>query len=126
LYYPELQDVWVDGALVHKKIHSAFKFIPISHNLPILKGWLADTTSWIIGIERETELFRQNGDLAQGIFPRNEESCFGKYGQCSFLPICSTCNDPSQLEGPPESYKVDKWEPFEELGIEKLLLQDPK
>lgn len=125
MFYPDLQDVWVDGALVHKKIHNAFKFIPISHNLEILKGWLEDTTEWIGIIEEHTARFLDNGDLSHGKFPRNEDSCFGKYGQCSFLPICGTCNDPSQLDGPPEGYKVDKWEPFEELGIEKLLLKDP-
>lgn len=125
MYYPDLQDVWVDGALVHKKVHNAFKFIPVSHGLPILKGWLEDTTQWIALIERHTGLYIAGSDLAGGVFPRNEDSCFGKYGQCSFLPICGTCNDPSQLPGPPDGYKVDKWEPFEELGIEKLLLKDP-
>jgi len=122
MFYPDLQDVWVDGALVHKKVHSAFKFIPISHGLPILKGWLEDTTTWINAIEHHTDMYRNSPEgLLGGVFPRNEDSCFGKYGQCSFLPICGTCNDPSQLPGPPAGYKVDKWEPFEELGIEKLL-----
>lgn len=121
LYYPDLQDVWIDGALVHKKVHSAFKFIPISHSLPILAGWLEDTKAWIFQITRDTEAFQSQGTLEHGVFPRNEDSCFGKYGQCSFLPICGTCNDPSRLPGPPAGYKVDKWEPFNELGIDKLL-----
>lgn len=120
VYHPDLQDVWVDGALVHKKIHSAFKFIPVSHTLPILKGWLEDTTDWIHNIESHTFRYREEGNLSRGTFPRNEDSCFGKYGQCPFLPICGTCNDPSQLPGPPPGYRVEKWEPFEELGIGRL------
>lgn len=122
VYHPDLQDVWVDGALVHKKVHNAFKFIPISHTLPILQGWLEDTTNWILQIEKQTQRYenKQEKSLKGGIFPRNEDSCFGKYGQCPFLPICGTCNDPSLLPGPPPGYKVEKWEPFDELGIDKL------
>jgi hypothetical protein len=121
LYHEDLRDVWVDGALVHKKIHGAFKFIPVSHSLPILKGWIMDTTAWIEAIEKHTALYEERGTLDHGTFPRNEDSCFGKYGQCQFLPICGTCNDPSQLSEVPPGFRVDKWSPFDELGIEKLL-----
>lgn len=121
LYYPDLQDVWIDGALVHKKIHNAFKFIPQSHNLSILKGWLEDTMSWIIALEEHTERYNERGNLSGGVFPRNEDSCFGKYGTCSFLNICSTCSDPSLLPLAPPGYKVDPWKPFDELGIDKLI-----
>ena len=111
IYHEDLQDVWVDGALVHKKIHNAFKFIPVAHGLPILKGWIEDTTTWIQAIEFHTVKFEERETLQGGIFPRNEDSCFGKYGHCPFLRICGTINDPSELPEVPSGYKVEKWEP---------------
>lgn len=120
LYYPDLQDVWVDGALVHKKVHDAFKFIPVAHGKTLLQEWVMDTGVWIHTIQSHTEEYKRNGNLERGTFPRNEESCFGKYSKCPFLSICSTCSDPSTLEEVPAGYKVEPWEPFDELGIDKL------
>lgn len=121
LYYPDLQDVWVDGALVHRKVNDAFKIVPISHSAPLLKEWIIDTRRWIESIQWELREFAAVGDLSKGTFRKNEDSCFGKFGRCPFLSICSTQSDPSKLKEPPLGYKVEKWEPFDELGIDRLL-----
>lgn len=121
MYYPNLRDVWVDGALVHNKVHDAFIRIPVAHAMPLLEEWLRDTRKWIIGIQMDIQEYTEQGSLESGAFQRNEDNCFGKYSKCPFLNICTTCSDPSQLLGPPPGYKVEKWEPFDELGIDRLV-----
>lgn len=119
--YPNLQDVWVDGALVHKKVHDAFKLIPISHAWPLLEEWIADTRQWIIEIQKEEYQLAKQGELSAGMFRKNEDQCFGKYSKCPFLAICSVCTNPLALDGPPMGYKVERWEPFEILKLDQLL-----
>lgn len=121
LFYGNCNGVWVDAALVHRKVHDAFKFIPQSHNIVLLQEWIFTTEAWVKEIIREEDKFRSLGYLESGDFKKNEESCFGKYGPCAFLDICRTVADPSKLEEPPMGYEVSKWEPFDVLGLEKLV-----
>lgn len=121
VYYPNLQDVWVDASLVHKKVHDAFKFIPVNHSLPLLEEWIRDSTRWITGMLENEEEYKKEGNLQTGAFPRNEDSCFGKYSRCPFLSICATCSDPSQLREPPPGYKHERWEPFDTLGLDRII-----
>ncbi len=121
LYYPGLDGVWVDAALVHKKIHDAFKFIPVNHNVTLLLEWLEDMKQWVTRIQVEEAKFEVEGELKPGMFPRNEESCFGKYGHCPFLDICRTVSDPSKLNGAPPGYVHEVWSPFDTLGLDKLI-----
>lgn len=123
LYFPGLDGVWVDGALVHKKVHDKFKFIAIKHPVPLLVEWLEDTKNWIERINKDKADLEANGRLTAGCFPKNEESCFGKYGACPFLDICRHVTDPTQLDGPPAGYKEEVWEPFSVLGLDKLVAQ---
>ena len=123
LYFPGLDGVWVDGALVHKKIHDRFKLIPVKHPLPLLLEWLDDTKNWINRIKLDTASWIAEGKLTGGAFPKNEDNCFGKYGTCQYLDICRHCTDPTQLDGPPQGFKEEKWEPFETLGLDKLVKQ---
>ncbi len=106
------EQVWVDAALVHKQVHNAFRFIPVSHQMPLLQEWVGDTKLWIERIEADTK---------KGYFPKNESSCVGKYGPCTFLDICRTTHDPDKLQEPPPGYIVEKWEPFETLNIAELI-----
>lgn len=115
LFFPRLAQVWVDAALVHKTVR-AFRFIPVSHQLPLLEEWIRDTREWITRIEH---------DLGRNYFPKNESSCMGKFGPCSFLPICQTTPDKEvdvrEAEDPPAGYLMEKWEPFDILHIDKIL-----
>lgn len=124
LYYPDLQDVWIDGALVHQKVHDAFKFVPVSHSNILLREWIIDTKRWIEHIQEDFAEYDKQGSLETGAFQKNEDSCFEKYGRCPFLNICSTCADPTKLRDVPHGYKVEKWEPFDELGIDRLMQQE--
>ncbi len=121
LYFPGLDGVWVDGALVHKKVHDKFKLIPVKHSIPLLVEWLDDTKNWINRIKVDTEQYLAAGKLTAGCFPKNEDNCFGKYGTCPYLDICRHCTDPTQLDGPPAGFKEEKWEPFSVLGLDKLV-----
>lgn len=122
LYFPGLDGVWVDAALVHKKVHDAFRFIPVSHNIELLREWIGTTTTWAMTIT-EAKRKHQAGFPLEMTFPKNEDSCFGKYGTCPFLDICRTCADPTKLDGPPPGFKKEMWEPFSILGLNKLVQQ---
>ena len=121
IYYPKLQDVWVDCALVHKKVHDGFKFVPVSHRWELLKSWITSTRRWIEEIQRETEEYERVGDLSLGTFRMNDDACYTKYGRSPFLDIYTTIDDPSKLDGPPPGYMVEKWEPFDMLKLDQLV-----
>lgn len=121
LYYPRLDGVWVDAALVHAKVHDAFKFIPVSHKFDLLEEWIGDTRGWILRILADEHAYNTAGELAPGVFPKNEDNCYGKYGQCPFLNICRTTVDPGKLKEVPPGYVKEVWEPFSVLGLDKLV-----
>lgn len=123
LSYKEDVSVWVDCALVHKKVHNGFTFVAISHQFPILQEWLEDTTNWVQRILADEQRFEASQSLQNGVFPKNENSCMGKFGPCSYLDICRTCSNPERLKAVPEGYKVEAWEPFSVLGLDKLIQQ---
>lgn len=123
LYYPGLSGVWVDAALVHKKKHDVFKFIPVAHKFDLLEEWIGDTRGWISRILADEAAYESSDNLEHGVFPKNEDSCFGKYGSCPYLTICRTTADPTKLDSVPPGYEVEKWEPFSTLGLDKLVQQ---
>jgi len=123
LYFGNINAVWVDAALVHKKVHDAFKFIPVAHNFILLEEWLQNTVKWITEISAEEDLYAKEGKLLPGMFKKNDESCFGKFGACSYIDICRTIADPSVLPEPPVGFVHEVWEPFSILGLEKLVAE---
>lgn len=124
LHYGDTDAVWVDAALVHKKIHNAFKFIPVSFNEEILREWISSTAEWIRVIRDEERMFEGVKELTPRMFKKNLQSCYGKYGACPFIDICRTCADPSKLPGPPPGFVVERWEPFNVLGLNKIVETD--
>ncbi len=124
LFYAGLDGVWVDAALVHKKIHNAFKFIPVAHKFDLLTEWIADTGEWIHRIRRDIQSYNSEGKLVAGTFPKNEDNCYGKFGVCPFLNICRTTVDPSALTQVPPGYVEELWEPFSVLGLDKIVTGD--
>lgn len=121
LFFENLTQVWVDGALVHKKVHDAFKFVPVAHQFPMLEEWITDTRQWVTRVQRDTAQWNANRVLKDGNFPKNENSCLGKYGACQFKDICQSVADPSKLDSVPQGYKEERWEPFDILGMDKLI-----
>ncbi|HEX6826445.1 MAG TPA: PD-(D/E)XK nuclease family protein [Nitrospiraceae bacterium] len=122
MYHPEkFGGIWVDGALVHKTIHDGFKFIPVKHGMDLVKEWLADTQQWVERINQDTISFQNDGHLVRGTFPKNENHCFGKYGRCPYVDLCRTKADVFAGEDVPFGYMVEAWEPFETLGLSKII-----
>lgn len=121
LYYPGLTQIWVDCALVHKTVHNAFRFVPVSHSFPLIKEWLSDTQEWVARIEMDELKFQRSGHLTAGCFPKNENACYGKFGACGYLDICRTTSDVAAGAEPPPGYIVEKWSPFDVLGLDKIL-----
>lgn len=125
--FPGVDQVWIDGALVHKTVHDAFKFLPSIASMEGLDQWLYETKRWIGRIEEETafiehELTRQ--DLMPA-FAKNTKQCIGKYGVCSYYNACHmSSGQPNQWDKPPVGYVEERWEPFKILNIEKLGLED--
>jgi len=106
--------VLVDGALVHANVHDRFRFIPVDRSRPELEMWLGETTELIHEIST-----RVSTGLGARLFPRNTESCFGRYGRCPFFDICRFTANPDTLDGPPDGFIVDKWEPFDFHELQK-------
>lgn len=120
LFFEGLEQVWVDAALVHKKVHDKFKFIPISHHFSLLEQWVADTCEWVSRIYRDEDKFASTGRLGQGTFPKQTEACFNKFGACQFVDICRTQSSPEDIPLP-EGYTHEEWSPFSVLKLHKLL-----
>jgi hypothetical protein len=104
--------VWINAVLVHAKVHNKFKFIPIMHGKETLVEWLENTKTWIEKLQADT---------SKQTFAMNEGHCFNQYGSCSYLPICSTCHNLTELIEPPEGYIIEKWEPFDEIELQTLI-----
>ena len=115
LFFEGMQQVWVDAALVHKKEHNHFRFIPIAHQVNIIEEWIKDTGNWIDRLE---------ADFKAGYFPKNENSCQGKFGSCTYINLCRTMPDNMIPDEPPPGFMVEKWEPFSILQLERLAGQN--
>lgn len=115
--------IWVDAALVHKTVHDKFKFIPVSYATEAMDAWLWETRDWANRIISEKARLEGASKTATHMtaFPRNDFSCQGKYGRCQFLDICRSEPNPAKLKRPPEGFKEDHWEPFDVLGLDKIM-----
>ncbi len=119
--------VWVDGALVHKTVHDAFKFIPVERRLSALDAWLFDTLEWIEQIEHWklilTDIQTKPLEPVLRAFPKNTEGCYKYNKLCPYFDVCRFTDNPEKIPTPP-GFEVKKWEPFDILGIEKLGLEN--
>ena len=113
--YFQTDQVWIDAALVHKKVHDKFRFVPVQHQQPIILEWIESTCDWVT---------RLNRDIERNYFPKNEGNCVGKYGACQFMDICRTQPAPAELKEAPYGYVVEPWSPFDTLGLDKLIQGD--
>lgn len=122
-----MKSVYVDAALVHKNHHDCFKFIPIERVLAQLDASVEDTREWILRVEADKAKLREiraNGSSHMGgCFPKNTESCQGKYGTCGYHALCKFKANPETMEREPDGYMVEVWEPFSILGLEELGLE---
>lgn len=117
--YGNVKQVWVDAALVHKKVHDCFKFIPVGATFAALDAWLWEARDWVERVESERErLLNMTGaEKVLTAFPKNTEQCCDKYGMCSFIDICRGYPNPEQLREPPAGFIFEPWNPFDLLHI---------
>lgn len=125
-YGKQAGGVLVDIALVHKTEHSWFKLLPLTRRTELLDSWLNDTRDWIFRIERDRD--RLANDVSEEhevmtAFPRNTESCFNYNTMCSYRDVCRFHENPHRLETP-DNFTEDKWNPVEELHLEKIGIND--
>lgn len=122
-YQQDKIELWVDAALVHKKIHNGFKYIPVSRLTAMLDVWLSETRHWIDGIQRELKNLtaeKQMGVQVMKSFPKNTSSC-SNFAGCSYRDLCKVLVNPEELAEAPLGYVEEKWEPFDILNIQSIL-----
>jgi hypothetical protein len=126
LLYPDnFKGVWIDAALVHKTIHNGFRKIPINKNLEMLDAFLWEAIYWANDIDTSLKMLEECSpdDPYMRTFPKNTESCQDYYG-CAYQSVCRFHPNPMRVEHPPEGFKVERWEPFKELELEKIGLEE--
>jgi hypothetical protein len=125
LLYPDsFKGVWVDAALVHKTVHNGFRVIPIDKSLSMLDAWLWEAIYYANEIDTSLKMLEvcSPDDPYMRTFPKNTESCQDYYG-CVYQSVCRFHPNPMRVDTP-EGFKVEKWEPFKELELEKIGLEE--
>lgn len=126
LYGEAFKGVWVDGALVHKTVHDAFKFIPCDRQFNTLDLWLWETRARIKSILNDINS-RSTLDGSESFlnaFPRNTDYCMAYNRACTFGPLCRFYPNPDVLTETPDGYIKSKWQPFDELKLSKIGLKE--
>src|SRR5574337_197466 len=127
IYGKAVKAVWVDAALVHAAEHGGFRLIPVERQFEQLAAWHWETLDWIERIEEnkrrrlalESTILDGGADIPTFLtaFPKNTSAC-SNYGQCSYLHLCKSLNNP-EIEvvtgEPPLGFEEKKWEPFNEI-----------
>lgn len=121
LYGDKAKGVMIDGALVHKTVHEGFTFIPIERAMSQLDAWLWETLYQIRVIQNDNKHVDQFKDAPfLPAFPKNTGSCIDFNTQCTYMELCKFLANPSARDDVPQGFVEEKWEPFKELGIDKL------
>ena len=119
--------VWVDGSLVHKKVHDGFVWIPIERQHNMLDAWLWETLYWIKLIEENRAAIEQPGAAEQpfmAAFPKNTNACQDFARNCPFIDLCKAWPNPLAKADPPD-FDKEPWSPFDRLMLEKLGMENP-
>jgi len=125
LYGDKFKGVNVDAALVHLKIHDAFKVIPIQRQIEQLDAWLHETLYWVERLKTEQLALKYNKEVYQyesfmPAFPKNTDDCFSFMTRCSYSDFCKMRANPLTYEETPDGYKIEHWSPFDELELKKI------
>ena len=106
-YGPRFAEVMVDVAVINEKPSNQkiFGLFPVPTSKEVVDEWLRNQYTWSLRLYESEKLLNQKASLSFS-FPRNEESCVGKYGMCEYFNLCKFVPDPSTLTEPPVGYMV--------------------
>lgn len=126
-YGDKFKSVWVDGALVHKTIHDGFKFLPFERQFEMLDAWLWETRTNIANINQQMinlEEYRAGKELPfLPAFPKDTDRCRDFWKSCEFKGICRFVSNPEHITIP-QGLVEQRWEPFNELELERIGLEE--
>lgn len=123
LYGDDLKYLYVDAALVHKEVHDGFKFIGINRAVEQLDAWLYETHYFMEEIRHNMEVLYNNDWQKEpylAAFPKNTNACFEYMRPCPYRDVCRMVSNPEKQKDPPPGMVVEKWQPFDVLGLEQL------
>lgn len=104
-YGSHARGVLVDAAMVHKKVHDAFRLIPSYRSIANIDAWRQEALFWARSWLRFKEL---------GFFPKNTNNCVDQYRKiCPYIGTCRTHGKAIRDLEAPMGMKVEKWEPFD-------------
>lgn len=125
LYGEEAKQLWIDGALVHRKHHDEFIFIPVERQFAQLDAWLWETRNWISQIDGHWDASRDVGakeNLYMAAFPKNTSACQDFARNCSYIDLCKAWSNPLQRPTP-QGFIEEAWSPFERLELDTIGLK---
>jgi hypothetical protein len=122
LYGDKAKQLWIDGALVHRKHHDEFIFIPIERQFAQLDAWLWETRNWISQIDGHWEASQDPGAADHSYmaaFPKNTSACQDFARNCSYIDLCKAWSNP--LKRPtPQGFIEEAWSPFDRLELDTI------
>ena len=126
VYGDDVKAVWIDGALVHKKVHDGFIFIPVERQTSQLDAWLWETRYFIDQIEGNWAAYEDEKERGgpetnayMAAFPKCTNSCQDFARNCPYIDLCKSWSNPMGRETP-AGYVQDPWSPFDRLELDKI------
>ena len=129
----EAKGILVDGALVHAGVRE-FTLIPIEKITASLGSWLWEVHHELELIENNDRDMEIHRDKSLGCdldflpaFPKNDNSCIQFMKPCPYTDLCRSRADPElEPDRVPAGFRVQKWSPFDELKLHKILGEDSR
>lgn len=116
-YGDEFRNVIIDGALVQKtKID--FIRVPVERQIYMLEMWKWEVIDLIEQVWYYEKLLLDirataKKDHVMKSFPKCTTSCTSYYGMCPYVNLCKFIVNPEDIEGIPDGFDTDTWQPFE-------------
>ena len=122
LYGETAGQLWIDGALVHRKHHDEFIFIPVERQFAQLDAWLWETRNWISQIDGHWDASQDPGakdSPYMAAFPKNTGACQDFARNCSYIDLCKAWSNPLQRPTP-QGFTEEAWSPFDRLELDTI------
>lgn len=127
LYGDKFKGVFIDGALVHKKVHDKYCLLPIERQTSQLDSWLWETLDKIKRIEKDKLRAAESKIDGRGeylpAFVKNTQNCYSFNTPCSYMDLCKAWANPINdmaKKGTPIGFRIDHSSPFDHIRLEEL------